>query len=100
VTRRLRNRNDANRTAAPRTEREQATYLHCKMCLDELPPGASPALWARLSVGVIRGGVQIWCERHDAEVVLIDFAQLESWKDGYAGECEECRRLGLNHRNN
>lgn len=95
-----RSRDEKTRVPEPRAARELATYLHCKMCLAELPPGASPALWARLSVGVIRGGVQIWCERHDAEVVLIDFEQLESWKDGLDGECEACRRLGVNHRSN
>jgi len=81
--------------------RESASYLHCKMCLDELPAGASPALWARLSVGVIPWGIQIWCERHDAEVARIDFERLEVWKQSVVeDECEFCRRFGPPPREN
>jgi hypothetical protein len=100
VTRR--SRDDASgRTRHERDIREPASYLHCKMCLDELPVGASPALWARLSVGVIRCGIQIWCERHDAEVARIDFERLEAWKDSLIDdECEFSRRFGPARREN
>jgi hypothetical protein len=62
-------------------------------CMFELPRGKSPALWARLSVGVLPDGLQVWCERHDAEVVRIDFAQLEAWKDAVEQQRAICREL-------
>jgi hypothetical protein len=73
-------------------------YLHCGLCLAELrepspswpPEGsgeseeawaaariardlASPKLYARLEVGFTPIGLQIWCARHDVNVVHIDF---------------------------
>ena len=77
------------RPSAPR--REGANYLHCMRCMFELPRGTSPALWARLSVGVLPDGLQVWCERHDTEVVRIDFARLEAWKDAVDEQCALCR---------
>ena len=93
------NRRSRDRVSSPArpadSVREPASYLHCKMCLDEMPSGASPALWARLSFGVIPRGIQIWCERHDAEVARIDFERLDAWKEGLADdECVFCRCFG------
>ena len=73
--------------------REGANYLHCTRCMFELPRGKSPALWARLSVGVLPDGLQVWCERHDAEVVRIDFAQLDAWKDSVDEQCSIMREF-------
>ena len=47
-------------------------YWHCKQCVTTIPSGKTPALWARLSVGMTNdGNVQIWCERHQCNVALI-----------------------------
>lgn len=75
------------------TRRPGANYLHCMRCMFELPRGKSPALWARLSVGVLPDGLQVWCERHDAEVVRIDFAQLDAWKDAVEEQSAICREF-------
>jgi hypothetical protein len=48
-------------------------YYHCRQCIDELPPGISPANWSRLSVGFTGIGVQVWCNRHECNIVHIDF---------------------------
>lgn len=48
-------------------------YLHCGKCLDELPNGESPASYARLSVGWTREGLQVWCCRHEANCLHVDF---------------------------
>jgi hypothetical protein len=52
-------------------------YLHCGLCLEEYSEGKgaglSPADYARLSVGWTVRGLQVWCERHSANVCNIDF---------------------------
>ena len=48
-------------------------YFHCKRCLEEVPPGQSPADYQRIQAGFTPLGIQVWCNRHDANIVHIDF---------------------------
>ena len=52
-------------------------YLHCGKCIEEwkagVSPEDSPATYARFSVGWTVQGLQVWCERHQCNVVHIDF---------------------------
>lgn len=48
-------------------------FAHCGLCLEELPSDQSPAEWARLNFGWTKSGFQLWCERHQANVLHIDF---------------------------
>lgn len=48
-------------------------FMHCKKCVEELPKGESPKNYARLSAGWTKLGIQIWCVRHEMNVVHIDF---------------------------
>lgn len=48
-------------------------YAHCHRCLAELPNGESPEGYARLSVGYTEIGWQVWCVRHDVNVMHVDF---------------------------
>lgn len=48
-------------------------YMHCKLCIDELPAGIAPVTYARLSVGFTDEGLQIWCDRHSCNVAHIHF---------------------------
>ena len=48
-------------------------YMHCRRCIAELPYGESPADYARLEVGFTQRGWQVWCNRHDLNVMHIDF---------------------------
>jgi len=48
-------------------------YMHCGRCLSEKPSDQSPGEWARLNVGWTVEGLQVWCTRHDINVVHIDF---------------------------
>lgn len=50
-----------------------SAYVHCGLCLDELPVGQSPQDYARHSVGLTRRGIQVWCVRHQCNVLHIDF---------------------------
>jgi len=54
------------------------SYYHCRKCLGELVIGGgaveeSPEKYARLNIGATPWGFQIWCVRHSASVVHIDF---------------------------
>lgn len=70
-------------------------YMHCRECLNEwtkqVPEaaGKSPADYARLSVGFTPIGLQVICNRHDLNVVHIDFEGQQHPSDASAkGEFE------------
>jgi hypothetical protein len=75
------------------------THLHCKKCCSEAPPGQSPAEWSRLTMGWTKRGVQLWCERHDVNVVELEFDINSVWYatsedtlgDDYRNEVREQR---------
>ena len=48
-------------------------YFHCKKCLEERPAHLSPQEWASNEVGFTVLGLQVWCKRHNVNVVHIDF---------------------------
>lgn len=51
-------------------------YMHCAKCLDERRANrtaCSPADYARLSIGWTEVGIQIWCNRHNCNVMHVDF---------------------------
>lgn len=48
-------------------------YIHCTKCLEELPGGVSPMEYSRTQAGFTPEGIQVWCNRHDANVMHIDF---------------------------
>ena len=49
------------------------SYLHCGRCLEEMPAGMSPKEYQRIQVGFTEIGLQVWCVRHDMNVVHIHF---------------------------
>lgn len=50
------------------------TYIHCGLCLDELPtPGESPKSYSRLGVSFTKSGMQVWCNRHEVNVCHVDY---------------------------
>jgi len=48
-------------------------FFHCKECLKELPEGQSPQDYARLSMGWTQPGFQVWCNRHNINVIHVHF---------------------------
>lgn len=54
-------------------------YLHCGLCLKEyldsayLKKSKSPAEYARTQAGWTKEGIQIWCNRHNCNIMHIDF---------------------------
>ena len=57
----------------PGNTNEIHLYAHCALCLESLPAGESASSWARLSIGSTPIGFQVWCTRHDVNVMHIDF---------------------------
>lgn len=58
---------------------EIVSYLHCSLCLRDFKNnaattfGESPASYQRIEVGFTPIGLQVWCRRHDKNIVHIDF---------------------------
>lgn len=50
-----------------------SSYFHCSLCLDSLPPDTAPREWAQLEVGWTEYGFQVWCRRHECNVMHMDF---------------------------
>ena len=55
------------------TDNRISTFLHCKQCVEEIPEGIAPRDWARLEIGWTPKGLQVWCTRHECNVVALDF---------------------------
>lgn len=56
----------------PGDERNQGLHPF-KRCLAELPEGTSPRDWVRLEVGWTDLGLEVWCIRHEINVIHVDF---------------------------
>lgn len=48
-------------------------YMHCGLCVQEIPKVESAQSYARLEIGWTPIGFQVWCTRHNANVVHVDF---------------------------
>ena len=58
---------------AEKIENHIVQFMHCKDCLRELPDGVSPREFVNVEVGFTSHGIQIWCIRHEKNVVHLDF---------------------------
>ena len=50
-----------------------SSHIHCGRCMEELPVGKSPVEYQNISVGFTRYGIQVWCKRHNCNIMHIDF---------------------------
>ena len=48
-------------------------FFHCSLCLIELPDDTSPGDWVQIEAGWTEQGFQVWCKRHDCNVIHVDF---------------------------
>ena len=54
-------------------------YLHCQLCVEEwmanpeIKSKQSPQQYSRIQAGWTKEGLQVWCFRHNANVIHIDF---------------------------
>ena len=70
------------------------TFLHCELCYLELKnakteedfsligavAGESPMSYSRFEVGWTNQGFQVWCTRHNTNVIHIDFDDITNVK--------------------
>ena len=47
-------------------------FLHCRKCLEELPEDKSPRDYMHFEIGYTSRGFQVWCLRHECNVIHID----------------------------
>lgn len=47
-------------------------FFHCRQCLEELPPDKSPQEWSQTQAGWTKLGLQVWCNRHNCNVIHLD----------------------------
>lgn len=55
------------------TSNSIVAFFHCSKCLKEKPDDQSPREWAQLECGFTVLGFQVWCKRHECNVVHMDF---------------------------
>lgn len=59
-------------------------FFHCKKCMKEVDNlHMSPREYAEVEVGWTKKGFQVWCKRHEMNIVHVDFL---GQKVGYANE--------------
>lgn len=61
----------------PPSTNEIQTFIHCALCLEEYRRTVSglmsPREYANNEVGWTPFGLQVWCKRHEVNVVHLDF---------------------------
>ena len=50
-----------------------AMFFHCGLCTAEVPDGVSPQEYADNDVGFTVQGFQVWCNRHECNIIHMDF---------------------------
>ena len=64
-------------TNVKKNKADVSSWIHCGECLDEYKamknPGVSPAEYQTTQAGWTKAGLQVWCWRHNRNVVNIDF---------------------------
>lgn len=54
------------------SKNEIEMFFHCKKCIDELPDKTAPREWVRIEAGWSKRGLQVWCVRHDINIIHVD----------------------------
>jgi hypothetical protein len=56
---------------------EIGQFFHCALCVEEIKNGTagtnSPQEYRRYDIGFTPIGLQVWCTRHNANIIHIDF---------------------------
>jgi len=55
-----------------KVENKIFSFYHCKKCLEERPNEFSPREYASLEFGATKKGFQLWCVRHNENVLALD----------------------------
>ena len=57
----------------PKIEKSIVMFLHCKKCSESAPSDMSPSDYQDIEAGWTEDGLQVWCKRHDQNIICIDF---------------------------
>lgn len=49
------------------------TFIHCGLCYEDVPAGMSIKEYASEEVGFTTEGIQVWCLRHNCNIMHLDF---------------------------
>jgi hypothetical protein len=55
-----------------KTTNQIVTFFHCAKCMDEKPDNISPQEYGSIEAGWTSIGFQLWCKRHDMNIVHFD----------------------------
>lgn len=81
-------------------------YLHCGECLKEKPADVTPKDWARQQVAMTPEGLQVWCTRHNinvmdsemvAEVTPLELLEVVKALDAFKGNARYNLMMHLRH---
>jgi hypothetical protein len=50
-------------------------FAHCARCVVEKPRGVSPREWTSLEMGATDDGIQVWCKRHNMNVIHVRYKE-------------------------
>ncbi len=76
------------------------SYIHCRECMfdwSQTTRSVSPAEFQDNEVGFTQRGIQVWCRRHDKNVISLDINEVDVSKpkgkviaQAMEGHCDEC----------
>lgn len=76
------------------------SYIHCRECMfdwSQTDKSISPAEFQDNEVGFTSTGIQVWCRRHDKNVISLDIKQVDASNpigkviaQALEGDCDEC----------
>ena len=55
-----------------KVENKIFSFYHCKKCLEEKPYGISPREYANYEFGATEKGFQLWCVKHEKNILALD----------------------------
>jgi hypothetical protein len=57
----------------PAVKNEIQSFFHCKKCIEQKPEYMSPQEFIHIEAGWTTEGFQVWCLRHDINIIHMDF---------------------------
>lgn len=55
------------------SQNEIESFIHCPSCIRDRPSDVTMRNYARFELGWTETGIQVWCPRHEVNVINIDF---------------------------
>lgn len=49
------------------------SFMHCRRCVEDIPKNVSPRNWSMVEAGWTVLGFQVWCRRHEMNIIHVSF---------------------------